>query len=259
MSKEIGKVVEVINEIADTTALLSLNASILAAQAGEHGKGFAVVAGEVRGLADRTALSTKEIDTLIKQVQKQVGDAELSTKRGLARVEEGVRLSKEAEDALSKIVGSSIQSLEMAKKIERAIDEQSRGVNQVTENIQRVNSMVHEIKKASDEQGRASEEILEATEKELSYTQLVKKSVNQQSSEITNLSKEITDASQRMRAVSDAMVEQRKTVENIVTAVQTIMEQSEKNVRFAEELDKIVGNLEIQGGSLNKQVGSFKV
>lgn len=259
MSKEIGKIVEVINEIADTTSLLSLNASILAAQAGEHGKGFAVVAGEVKGLADRTAQSTKEIDTLIKQVQNQVVDAERSTKLGLERVEEGVRLSTEAEGALSKIVGSSSVSLGMAKKIERAIDEQTKGVHQMMANIQRVNSMVHEIKKASEEQNAASENILRATEKELTYTQQIKKSVSQQSGEITGLSKEIAEASHRMKAISNAMEEQKKTIVNIVTAIQTIMEQSQQNVQHAVELDGVVQNLASQGISLNKQVGSFKV
>jgi methyl-accepting chemotaxis protein len=258
-SKEIEKIVVVINEIADTTTLLSLNASILAAQAGEHGKGFAVVAGEIKGLADRTAQSTREIETLIKQVQKQVVEAERSTQLGLERVEEGVQLSRDAEGALNKIVESSKQSLDMAKKIERAIEEQSKGVNQVTENIQRVNSMVQGIKKASDEQSTASDDILRSTEQERDYSQMLKRSVSQQSQEIAGLSKEVSEASQRMKAIADAMDEQKKTIMNIVMAIQTIMEQSEKNVDHAEELNGIVRNLETQGVSLTKQVGSFKV
>ncbi|OGW39973.1 MAG: hypothetical protein A2X58_06435 [Nitrospirae bacterium GWC2_56_14] len=258
-SKEIEKIVEVINEIADTTTLLSLNASILAAQAGEHGKGFAVVAGEIKGLADRTAQSTREIEALVKQVQKQVVDAERSTKLGLERVEEGVQLSRAAEGALNKIVESSKTSLDMAKKIERAIEEQSKGVNQVTENIQRVNSMVQGIKKASDEQSTASVDILKATEQERNYSRLLKKSVSQQSQEIAGLSKEVAEASQRMKAIAAAMDEQKETVANIVMAIQTIMEQSENNVSHAEELDGIVLNLETQGASLTKQIGSFKV
>ena len=119
--------------------------------------------------------------------------------------------------------------------------------------------MVQGIKKASDEQSTASDGILRATEQEKNYTRLLKKSVSQQSEEIAGLSKEVAEASQRMKAIADAMDEQRKTVGNIVMAIQTIMEQSEKNVNHAEELDGSVRNLETQGVSLTKQVGSFKV
>lgn len=258
-SKEIGKIVEVIDEIADTTTLLSLNAAILSAQAGVHGKGFAVVADEIKNLADRTAHSTREIDALIKEVKQQVVDAERSTRLGLERVEEGVKLSQDAEGALCRIVESSQQSLEMAKQIERAITQQTYGVNQVTQNIQTVNSMVQGIKKASNEQTMASEEILRATEHERNFTRQVKKSVAQQSQEIAGLSQDISEASQRMRTIANAMEEQKKTIEHIVRAVQTILEQSENNVSQAAELDGVVRNLEAQGASLNMQVGSFKV
>ncbi|HDK16412.1 MAG TPA: HAMP domain-containing protein, partial [Nitrospirae bacterium] len=259
MSKEIGKIIEVINGIADTTNLLSLNAAILAAQAGEHGKSFAVVADEVKGLADRTAFSTREIDELIKQVQENVAEAGRSSGRSLERVEEGLKLSNDAESALTRIVESSEASLVMAKKIDNAINEQTRGVEQVAQNIQRVNNMMDEIKRATGEQNNASGDILTATEKIRNFTQMVQKSTAEQSNEVNTLSKVVADASQRMKAITHATAEQRKAVENILKSIETIMEESEKNVNLSTELDGMVNNLETQGISLNKHIESFQI
>ncbi len=259
MSNEIGKIVEVINEITDTTSLLSLNASILAAQAGEHGKGFAVVADEVKGLAERTAYSTKEIETLIKHVQNKVAESGESTHRSLKRVEEGEKLSKNAEDALLKIINSSETSLEMAKKIESAITEQTNGIAQVTENIQRVNFMVDGINKGTEEQNTASNHILASIENIRNFTQMVKKSTEEQSRQSNILSQTVGEASQKMKTITNATNTQKEAVESILAAIETIMKESENNVKLATEFDKMVKNLETQGTSLNKQIESFKI
>lgn len=259
MSSEIGKIVEVINEITDTTSLLSLNASILAAQAGEHGKGFAVVADEVKGLAERTAYSTKEIETLIKHVQDKVAESGESTHRSLKRVEEGEKLSKNAEEALLKIINSSETSLEMAKKIESAITEQTNGITQVTENIQRVNFMVDGINKGTEEQNTASNHILASIENIRNFTQMVRKSTEEQSRQSNILSQTVGEASQKMKGITNATNTQKEAVESILTAIETIMKESENNVKLATEFDKMVKNLETQGTSLNKQIESFKI
>ncbi|HXX53854.1 MAG TPA: methyl-accepting chemotaxis protein, partial [Thermodesulfovibrionales bacterium] len=125
-SDEIGKILSVIDEITDQTGLLALNAAILAAQAGEHGKGFSVVASEIKDLAERTSLSTKEIVSLIESVRQGVSNASEAMGMGIISVQEGFELAQEAGDSLKKILDSSRISSEMALSIERSTIEQAK-------------------------------------------------------------------------------------------------------------------------------------
>jgi len=259
MSKEIGKIVAVINEIADTSTLLSLNAAILAAQAGENGRGFAVVADEIKGLASRTSSSTEEITSLIEKVQQQVAAVVDSTALAINSVEEGVKLSYNLKGALAQIINSSETSLDMAKRIENAIDEQTKGVQHVAGNINKVNTMAEEIRKATVEQNMASSDIVLATEKVRNFTVMVKQSTAQQSKEIETLSKEITEAAHRMKGISQATFRQKSAIDNIVRAIETIVRESERNVALSSEFNEMVKKLEGLGGSLDKQVRNFKI
>src|SRR5438874_4947654 len=116
-SVAIGKILNVIEDVAEQTNLLALNAAILAAQAGEHGKGFSVVAAEIRELSERTASSAREIGTLIRSVQEEVGNALKTMASGPTLVEEGVSLSHQAGKALNKILDSATKAPGMRTEI----------------------------------------------------------------------------------------------------------------------------------------------
>ncbi len=259
-SKEISGIVGVINEIADTTKLLAFNAAILAAHAGEHGKGFAVVAEEVKNLARKTASSTKEIAELIEHVQKDVASAVIAVEQSSSRlIEETMSFSKGEKTALTSITDSSKASLDMARKIEKATEEQTKGIGQVAEIIQKVNAMVEDVKKATDEQKKASEEISHETEDMKDVTRNARQSTAEQAKESQAIAQAIADVAKKMQSIATAMSEQKIASSRIVAAIETIRKTTEENLYQASELDKTVDDLASQAVSLNEKVGSFKI
>lgn len=131
-SAQIGTIVSVINDIADQTNLLALNAAIEAARAGEQGRGFAVVADEVRKLAERTSKATSEIAGMTKDIQKDTELAVVSMQRGKAQAEDGVTLAQKANESLDKIVDASERGTEMIIQIATAAEELGATASQIS-------------------------------------------------------------------------------------------------------------------------------
>jgi methyl-accepting chemotaxis protein len=129
----IGDVVKMIQEIAEKTNLLALNASIIAAQAGEHGRGFAVVAQEIKALALRTAASTKQISEQIRGVQDESQRAMDAMASGVKAVDEGFQVALGAGDALGEIRQSARSAQKKTQSIARVIDEQKDASRRVVE------------------------------------------------------------------------------------------------------------------------------
>ncbi|MCC6501532.1 MAG: HAMP domain-containing protein [Deltaproteobacteria bacterium] len=257
-SKEIGKILTVINDIADTTHLLALNATILAAQAGEHGKGFAVVARQVKDLATKTTASTKEISGLISQVQSEVAVAVDSMKRSSEKVEDGVNLSRDAQEALMKILDSSRRSFEMAKLIEKATIEQTKGAGQIASSVKGMSHMVGDIKQASSEQSHAAREILTDTAQMKEFMERVKLSTIEQARETRRVAEAIFRVLEKISRVADSTGEQMVFSKRIVSAVDTVRNAAEDNAALAARLEKTVEEMNRQADSLRSTVANFK-
>jgi len=157
-SDQIGEIVRVIEDIADQTNLLALNAAIEAARAGEQGRGFAVVADEVRKLAERTTKATKEIGDMIRQIQQYTKTAVASMDQGTHQVGQGVELANKTGEALSKIHSMINSTVEMIEEIAKSAEQQSTATKQIagdldamTQNTRQTSSGIAESAQACHE------------------------------------------------------------------------------------------------------------
>ena len=134
----IGKVVQLIDDIANQTSLLALNASIESARAGEHGRGFAVVAVEVRRLAERTSKATREIDGTVRAIQDGTAEVVEAMRAAMLYVESGVTSARSAGEALASIIEGSEALQRMVTEIANASSEQSAATQSVNANLNEI-------------------------------------------------------------------------------------------------------------------------
>jgi len=155
-SDQIGEIVRVIEDIADQTNLLALNAAIEAARAGEQGRGFAVVADEVRKLAERTTKATKEIGDMIRHIQKDTKIAVTSMGEGTDKVAGGVELANRTGQALTQIKEMVLRTASMIQQIAGAAEEQSVATKQIADDLETVAQVSRESSSGSEESAKAS-------------------------------------------------------------------------------------------------------
>jgi methyl-accepting chemotaxis protein len=140
-SSKIRSIVKVIDEVADQTNLLALNAAIEAARAGEQGRGFAVVADEVRTLAERTGAATKAIQAMVESIAGGTTDAVGSMQLGVQKLDSGVELAQEAGTAIQSIDRNTQQLASTVEEISSAIEEQRSSADEIARQVERIAQM----------------------------------------------------------------------------------------------------------------------
>jgi methyl-accepting chemotaxis protein len=258
-ASEIGAIVDVIDDVADETNLLALNAAIIAAQAGEQGRAFSVVADEIKDLADRVLTSTKEIGALIASLQNEAKSAIGAVERGSRSVASGVLLSADAGLSLEAINRAAQESGTRIASIVTAVREQARAASFVLELTERVRGGVEEIQRASDEQRSGTESIHRSTLAMRDAARQVRSTSQEQAHGAGRIRENVEGVRQTVEQIHDALQEQSAASRATTEFLEGIAARTGSNEESARRLDEVARGLLKHAEALRQGLARFRV
>jgi methyl-accepting chemotaxis protein len=212
-SAQIGAIVETIDDIAEQTNLLALNAAIEAARAGEQGRGFAVVADEVRKLAERSGQATKEIANLIQTVQGNIADAVQAMEASLEQVETGSVRAGEAGDALQQILSAAQAVNRQVVEIASAAQNMTSASEELASSMESVSAIVEENTASAEESAASTGEITSAMENIASVSEENSASAE----EVSAMTEEMSAQSEEVTAAAQSLADMARQLQEIVS------------------------------------------
>lgn len=213
--KSIGKILQVIEDISEETALLALNAAIIAAQSGDQGKSFSVVAEEIKELAERTGVSTKEIASIIQNILAKGDKALNAITQSTRTIKEGVELTSQTGEIFKKILQSIEKADERVREIAKANIEQSKGITHIAKSTEQINQMVTEFTKATNEQRKGAEQIIISAEKVKEIANFSKNSTAEQAKTSKQLSNLVVQINEMTKFFKNQVIKIRNDFEMI--------------------------------------------
>ncbi|MEJ2695025.1 MAG: methyl-accepting chemotaxis protein [Candidatus Sulfobium sp.] len=258
-TEDIGKILTVIDTVADQTNLLALNAAILASKAGEHGKGFTIVADEIKSLAEKTSVSTNEIEALITSVRNVTRSSIDKVSEGIGTVEKGLKLVQDVNDALRDIVESSRASTDMARAIQRATAEEAFVIKQITDSVERMTEQTERISLAIAEQNKGGKFITEATEKVKELSSQVRTATNEQKGGSRQMAAVTENVTQQAGQIAEATGRQKQKSIEIVKSMEKIRSTTDNLIGSSNDMNAVITSLKEEALNLLTELQKFQV
>lgn len=253
----IRQVVDLIDEVAAETHLLSLNASIIAAQSGEHGRGFAVVAGEIKGLARRVTERTQEITSIIRSVEDGTSGVADAMERSRSAVDQGLLLGADAGSALEKITQAASESGRRVEEILGAIRGQGTATLQMRTLIENVAHEANSIESSLSQQTESHQEVLSASTSIRDVAELVHRSAVEQAKGAETILAGVASVEDTVRSIHTAMGSQASACASSLDSMQQLRERADENQAAAERLGGSLSSLRHEAETLRQQVADF--
>jgi methyl-accepting chemotaxis protein len=257
-ARQIGRIVDVIDDVADETGLLALNAAIIAAQAGSAGSAFKVVADEVKSLSERVLRSTKEIAEVVGSVQEESSRAIDAIALGVASVRDGVVLSQEAGEALDEIVDAANASGVRIQHIVAEARRQSTSAAEMVALMSDVQAGVQDIQELGRAQSQTSHAVLESSGTMEGVAGQMHATAERQSGSVARMRDGIERVRLSTSTIRDALAEQSATSGSIAGSLDQVLHDTRSHESSVVRLGEAVDALARQAESLRRDVAQFE-
>ncbi|MEO1170595.1 MAG: methyl-accepting chemotaxis protein, partial [Myxococcota bacterium] len=258
-SDAIDRIIVVIDDVTRATNLLAFNASIIAAQAGEHGAGFAVVAERVKSLADSTRQSTREIGDLVLDVRREITNAAEEITESARSIQDGEALSLKAAESLGVIIESSEEAAQMVGRISAATQQQGRRLRDLEQSVEDLRAVNDALDRSSNEQRNALQFIATSVLNARDINERVVATARAQAEETKTISSASQTIDSRTKDIQFDADEQREGTGLLLDMMTNFAELVETNETRSRSLDDAVGELTKRLDSLNQSLGAFKL
>jgi methyl-accepting chemotaxis protein len=255
---QISEILQVIDELSAQTNLLSLNASIIASQAGESGRAFSVVATEIKALAARSEGYTGQIEELVERVQADANNVTSAMNKGLESVERGVKLGHETERVLVSIVERAQNSNDMVQSIAAEGEQQVRHVEDVVAAVRRMGEGSRHLSDTAKKQAQDTALISEQSRRMRQLTGGVQASAQAQATAAQQISGTARNTSAMVEALGQAQSEQKDQSNRVLEAVQAIDVVTKQQRTLVNDLETTVKTLRQQAKDLERQLSEFQ-